>query len=116
MSEMPQPNSNTEHPPEVLHAEEQRDRLYDLLAQQGQEHATLLREVGTKIDHLTEACSTMSSNIQALQVTPSLLKLVAVALVAIVALAGAKLAIDGLGLHAAAGGAPPGAEHAGAQP
>ncbi len=62
-------------------AEFQRDKLYDLLADQGREHSDLLRDVGSKIDKLADACNGMSGEIKALQVTPSLVRLIVIALV-----------------------------------
>ena len=62
-------------------ATEQRDRLYDLLAEQGREHSELLRDMGSKLDKLTEACSGMSGKIEALAVAPSLIRVLVVSLV-----------------------------------
>jgi hypothetical protein len=104
MSELQLWQDHQDLPP---HAEAQRDRLYDLLSEQGKEHSQLLRDVGTKLDKLTDACSSMSGEISALKVTPSLIRLLVVALVLGViglgVVVGRSVAVDGFGLHAGTG-------------
>lgn len=79
-------------------ASEQRDRLYDLLSDQGREHADLLRDVGTKLDKLTDACAAMSGELKGLAVTPALIRtltigmLVGIVIVGIAA--GAQVAVS----------------------
>ena len=64
------------------------DRLFDLLADGQRRQEGLLKDIGDKLDRVTDACGGMREEIRALQVTPRLIRLLVVGMAACVLLVG----------------------------